>query len=70
MLLIEEEPQDMPVTEESREKAKLLVARGLQAAMQAPPATPEQVWAEFDRVRAKIQDAVERSRPTSSKNVT
>ena len=62
LLLIEEEPQDIPVSDESRQKAKLLVAQGLQAAMQAPPATPEQVWAEFDAVRARMQSASDASK--------
>jgi putative transcriptional regulator len=60
-LIIEEEQQEMPPSDQSRQKAKLLVARGLQAAMKAPSATPEQIWAEFDAVRAKMQQAAERA---------
>jgi len=66
LLVIEEEPQEMPVSDESRQKAKLLVARGLQAAVQAPPATPQQVWAEFDAVRMRMQAAAERAQPTKT----
>ncbi|MBI4532692.1 MAG: helix-turn-helix transcriptional regulator [Candidatus Melainabacteria bacterium] len=61
LLLIEEDPQEVPVSDESRQKAKLLVARGLHTAMQAPAAPPEQVWAEFDAVRARMQEAAERA---------
>lgn len=61
LLLIEEEPKDVVVSDDSRQKAKLLVARGLQAAMQAPPASPEQIWAEFDAVRARMQESADRA---------
>lgn len=61
LLLIEEEPQEMAVSDESRHKAKLLVARGLQAALQAPPVTPDQVWTEFDAVRSRMLEAAERA---------
>ncbi|HEY9869385.1 MAG TPA: helix-turn-helix transcriptional regulator [Candidatus Obscuribacterales bacterium] len=60
LLVIEEEPEDVVVSEESRRKAKGLVALGLRAAMQAGAADPEQIWAEFDAVRARMQDAAER----------
>lgn len=59
LLIIEEETLEIPVSDESRQKAKLLVAQGLQAAMKAPTATPEQVWAEFDAVRARMQSVTD-----------
>lgn len=62
LLLLEEEPDDEPVTEEARNKAKELVARGLAAALQAPALSPEEIWAEFDTVRTRMQAA-----PKSSK---
>lgn len=61
LLLIEEEPGDTEVSDQAREKAKMLVARGLQASMQSAPITPEQVWEEFDAVRIRVQDAAERA---------
>jgi DNA-binding Xre family transcriptional regulator len=70
LLLIEEEPEEMVVSDESRQKAKLLVARGLQAAMQAAPTTPEQVWAEFDAVRARMQEAAERAATNKGRQLT
>jgi len=72
LLVIEDEPQEAPVSDESRQKAKLLVAEGLKAAMQAPPATPEQVWAEFDAARARVQQAAEHtsSESTAHKRLT
>lgn len=62
LLIVEEEPQDEPISDESRQKAKDLVARGLQAAMQAAPLNPDQIWAEFDAVRARMQEAAERNK--------
>ncbi|MBZ0187164.1 MAG: helix-turn-helix transcriptional regulator [Candidatus Obscuribacterales bacterium] len=57
LLVIEEDVDDMPVSEQSRQTARQLVASGLQAAMGASAADPEQVWAEFDNVRARLQKA-------------
>lgn len=62
LLVIEDEPEETEVSEASRQEAKNLVARGLQAAMAAPPADSEAVWAEFDAVRVRMQDAAERAR--------
>lgn len=59
LLVIEEEIEDLPVSHQSRIKAKQLVARGLQATMEAPAADPEQVWAEFDNVRSRMQIATD-----------
>lgn len=56
LLLIEESAEEKPVEDESRRKAKDLVARGLLAAMEAPSTNPEQVWAAFDAARLRMQD--------------
>lgn len=59
LLILEDEVDDAPISERSRKKAKDLVARGLKAAMESPNVDPEQVWADFDDVRARLQDAAE-----------
>ncbi len=69
LLIIEEEPDEKPISDESREKARQLVARGLQAAMMAQPVDPEQIWEEFDKVRGKIQDAAERVQVTEEERI-
>jgi len=61
LLLLEDEPENITVSDESRQKAKLLVAQGLQAAMQSQNATPEEIWAEFDAVRVRMQSAAEQA---------
>ena len=68
LLFIEEEPPAPPVSDHSRQKAKHIVARGLKAAMQAPKTTPDEVWAEFDAVRTRMQEAAERARTTKVAN--
>mgnify|MGYP003384700044 CR=1 FL=1 len=56
LLIIEDvAPAEEPVSDESRKRAKDLVARGLLAALQSPEPTPEKVWAEFDAVRMRMQ---------------
>lgn len=70
LLIIEDEvtEEEIPVSDDSRRKAKDLVARGLLAAMEAPRSTPERVWAEFDAVRTRIQNEAEQSqRETGNK---
>lgn len=57
LLIIEDEPAEEPVSEYAREKAKELVARGLSNAMRSEKLTPDEVWKEFDIVRAKMQDS-------------
>lgn len=61
LFVIEDELEDVPVSDEARRRAKDLVARGLQAAMQAPPSSPDDIWAQFDATRAKMQEAAERA---------
>lgn len=53
--LQEKQLSPQAVSEQSCMKAKTLITQGLQMALQAPSASPEQVWAEFDAVRAHIQ---------------
>lgn len=59
LFVIEEAVEDLPVSEESRKKAKDLVARGLQAAIESPPLDSDSIWAEFDAVRNRMQDSAE-----------
>ena len=61
LLIIEDEADDVPVSEKSRKKAKELVARGLKASMEAPAVDPEKIWKEFDDVRARLQKDAEKA---------
>ena len=70
ILVVEEESREEPVSDASRQRAKELVARGLQAAMQADSASPEQVWDEFDAVRARMQEAAERNKASAKGRLT
>lgn len=55
LLLLEDEIEDIPPSKESLAKAKEIIGRGLERAMNAPKKTPEEIWAEFDTLRNKIQ---------------
>jgi DNA-binding Xre family transcriptional regulator len=68
LLIIEEEPEEIEVSAQSREKAKVLVARGLKEAMEAAPQTPEQIWDEFDAARARIQESADRAANTGRRS--
>ena len=57
LLILEDEVEDIHISQKSRKKAKELVALGLKSAMDAPVIDPEKVWAEFDDVRARLQNA-------------
>lgn len=61
LLILEDEFDDLPVSDKSRKKARELVARGLKTAMEAPAVDPEEVWKEFDHVRVQLKDAAEKS---------
>ncbi len=51
LLEIEEE---LPPTAEELAEAEEIIARGLASAMQAPKRSADEIWAEFDAVRARI----------------
>jgi DNA-binding Xre family transcriptional regulator len=69
LLLIEEESIEyINVSEESRTKAKNLVALGLQAAMQNMNTDPEMVWAQFDAVRARMQQSAEKTEKADTRD--
>jgi len=55
ILVIDEEPEDIPPSPEALKKADDLIARGLKAAMESPEQSAAQVWAEFDAVRERMQ---------------
>ena len=61
LFVLEDEPEDVPVSNESRQKAKELVARGLQKAMQTPVVDPKEVWAQFDALRSRMSAAAQRA---------
>lgn len=68
LLTIEQEIQEdileEPASPEARRQAKLLIAQGLEAGLEAalalPPATAEEIWTKFDAVRLRIQDELEK----------
>jgi putative transcriptional regulator len=62
LLLLEDEADEEPVTEEALNKARDLVARGLATALQAPAVSAEEIWAEFDAVRQRMKDASKSSK--------
>jgi DNA-binding Xre family transcriptional regulator len=61
LFVIEEESEYIPVSDKARRVAEDLVSRGLQAAMLAPPADPDKVWADFDAVRVRVQESAGRA---------
>lgn len=68
LLVLEEEVEYIAVSEESLKKADELIDRGLRRAMESPPQSADELWAEFDRVREKIQAQVHsKKRPGKSK---
>lgn len=52
--LLELEPEPDPPTVEELAKADELISRGITRAIEAPVRPVEEIWAEFDAVRAKI----------------
>ena len=61
VLVIDQEADEVPVSEDARRRAKELVARGLKAALQDPITDPEKIWVEFDNVRSRMQETAERA---------
>jgi DNA-binding Xre family transcriptional regulator len=55
LLSLEDDIEDVPPSPESLAKAKEIVGRGLERAMSAPKKTPDEIWADFDALRDKIQ---------------
>lgn len=61
LLVIEDEPEEIePVSQEALSKADELIAKGLKMAMAVPIQTPEEIWAEFENVRSRIQASAAR----------
>jgi DNA-binding Xre family transcriptional regulator len=58
LFIIEEDAAEQSPSAEARQKARHLVARGLQSALGEPPPDPEKIWDEFDAVRVRIQNDV------------
>ncbi|MBK9281096.1 MAG: hypothetical protein IPM93_23305 [Candidatus Obscuribacter sp.] len=57
LLLLEDEIEDIQPSKESLVKAKEIIGRGLDRAMNAPKKTPEEIWEAFDALRSKIQNS-------------
>ena len=59
LLILEDEIEDVPPSKASVSRAKEIIGKGLQSAMDAPKKTPEEIWTDFDALRNKIlaQDA-------------
>ncbi|MDZ4835412.1 MAG: helix-turn-helix transcriptional regulator [Candidatus Melainabacteria bacterium] len=55
LFTIEDEPDTTPPSLESLAKADALIGIALQNAMQAPKQTSQEIWAEFDALRARLQ---------------
>lgn len=62
LLLLEDEIEDVPPSKESLAKAKEIIGRGLERAMSAPKKNTEEIWADFDALRSKIQNSQEEDR--------
>jgi putative transcriptional regulator len=62
LLILEDEIEDIPPSKESLAKAKEIIGRGLERAMSAPKKTPEEIWADFDTLRTKIQESQQENR--------
>lgn len=60
ILILEDVPDETPPTDAALSKAKTLIAESFEEAIRQPERSPAQIWAEFDRVRARLQDAVEK----------
>lgn len=56
LLVVDEEADNEPPTQEGLKKADELIARGLRQAMDTPAQTPEEIWAEFDALRERMQN--------------
>jgi putative transcriptional regulator len=54
LLVIEEEPDETPLSKNVLKDADKLIAKALTRAMDAPLETPEQVWARFDALRTRM----------------
>lgn len=67
ILVVEEEVEDKPPSEESLKKADDLIARGIKKAIDTPQQTPAEIWAEFDELRSKLQrERIDRRQKTTS----
>jgi putative transcriptional regulator len=62
LIILEDIIEDTPPSKESLAKAKDIVARGLERAMTAPKKTPDEIWADFDSLRTKIQASLDEER--------
>ena len=59
LLLIEEEPENIPPSLEALNRADGLITRGLKAAMEAPEQNSNEVWAEFDAMRDRLKNTIQ-----------
>lgn len=54
LLTVEESDETGSATESTKAKAQRIIAQGFAQAMAMPPRSPDEIWAEFDEVRARI----------------
>lgn len=54
-LLVIEEEDSSPPSEQALLRANDLIATGLKQAMEAPPASTQEIWAQFDSMRERMQ---------------
>jgi len=62
LLILEDVIEEIQPSDESRAKAKEIISRGLEKAIAAPKKTPDEIWAEFDALRIKIQAPLQEDR--------
>ncbi len=55
LFVLESEAAYTAPSSNSLSKADEIIARGLKKAMQEPEQTPEEIWSEFDALRAKMR---------------
>jgi len=59
LLLIEDEVDTTKPSPEALAKADEIIVSGLKSAMEAPVETAEELWAQFDAARLRIQNSAE-----------
>lgn len=62
LFILEDVIEDILPSNESLLKAKEIISRGLEKAMTQPKKTPDEIWADFDALRLKVQAAQQEER--------
>jgi DNA-binding Xre family transcriptional regulator len=66
LLVLEDVPDYTVPSSKSLKKADKIIAQGLKAAMNAPLQTPEEIWTEFEQIRARLQESSNKRTRVSS----